>query len=66
LHFSQKYNFILIEKLNILSYINFLFKNSDIEIKNISLNKKLKLEMKKLLLLMPFIIFLIINILIIY
>ena len=61
LNFLKNNNFNLLNKLDILSRdINLLFKDSNTNIKNILLKKKLKLKIVKLLLLMLFLTFLII------
>ena len=61
-----KYNNVLNDKLKILSNeINELFMNSDSNIKNMLLKKKLKQDIVKLVSLMLFVIFLIIHLLII-
>ena len=55
---SRNNNIGFIDELNKLSGdINNLFKNCESDIKNMLLKKKLKLEIKKLLLLMLYVIF---------
>ena len=55
---SRNNNIAFIDELNKLSGdINNLFKNCESDIKNMLLKKKLKLEIKKLLLLMLYVIF---------